>query len=396
MRIAILSNSYPPHARGGSGQIAKLQADWLSAQGNDVCVWVPAPFSAEPKNQQVKTFKPQTSIPFSALAKSNPLSRLVFHIEDIGPNAELVEDIRSFKPNVLLTHNLTGCGWGTADILRKTGIRWVHILHDVQMAEPSGQILSQETFPKLRLLWRKYWSKKRSKAFGTPDVVVSPSGWLLSFHKQFNLFQNSQTVVIPNPLPAENSEPSTAGTNTPGSDSGLQRTILYVGRVSKDKGVDMLIQAWKELKSLFESESSPFDLQLKIIGTGAYLNDIKNLNDPTILCMGALEHAELAKHYASASLFVFPSLLMENQPTVLLEAMSAGVNIVASDVGGVGETLGGYGALVPPGNPSQLARGIYQELTKNPTRQIKAEILARHEIHQVMQNYQNLFNPPIT
>jgi glycosyltransferase involved in cell wall biosynthesis len=376
MRIAVLTNSYPPDSRGGSGQIAKLQVDWLTSHGHDVRVWVPDPF-VETSNKIIQDFKPQTTIPYPRLGNHNPLYRLVFHFEDLAPNAELVESIRNFQPDVLLSHNLTGCGWGTPETLKKAGVRWIHILHDVQMTEPSGQIQAQESISTLRSAWRNYWAKKRSKAFGSPDKVISPSSWLLTYHKQFQLFKDSNTSVIPNPIPTTNFEQRTANIDT--------NNVLYVGRVAKDKGVEVLINAWQSLIS------KPG--KLKIIGSGPYLDTVKQLNDPTIECLGALDHSELAKHYAEASLFVFPSLLMENQPTVLLEAVSHGLNIIASDIGGVGELLQGYGALIPPGEPNQLASAITEQINKKPDPVKCQEILSRHGIDKVMEKLLKNLSP---
>jgi glycosyltransferase involved in cell wall biosynthesis len=381
MRIAILTNSYPPDARGGSGQIAKLESDWLASHGHEVRIWVPAPFSGSANNSQIQVFKSQSSIAYPNLGNQNPLSRLIFHFEDLAPNAELVESIRNFKPDILLTHNLTGCGWGTPNMLKKAGIRWLHILHDVQMIEPSGQIQHQESLSNIKKLWRKFWATRRSRAFGNPDVVISPSGWLLTFHKQFNLFHGSESIVIPNPT-AEPRKIQDARCNRAEFDK-IQSSVLYVGRVSKEKGAEVLVKAWQNL--------SPKPGKLKIIGDGPYLETIKQLNDPTIECLGALDHGELAKHYADASLFIFPSLLMENQPTVLLEAMSYGLNIIASDIGGVGELLGNYGTLVTPGNVAELTTAITKQLTKKPDLAKGQEILETHDINRVMTSLSNHF-----
>jgi glycosyltransferase involved in cell wall biosynthesis len=171
--------------------------------------------------------------------------------------------------------------------------------------------------------------------------------------------------------------------------------------VSKDKGLDVLINAWQlfqqnirafRFQSLdFKAQitdlqvpSSIFQARLIIIGSGPYQKTIEDLNDPTIECLGAVDHDKLADYYSSASLVVFPSLLMENQPTVLLEAMSAEINIVASDIGGVGETLNGYGTLVPPGDPEMLALGMLAELQKNPDHTLADLLLSQHDIDTVM------------
>jgi glycosyltransferase involved in cell wall biosynthesis len=431
MRIALVANSYPPNARGGAGQIAFLQAEWLKSHGHEVRIFVPEPFPMPTSDPSITVFKPQTTTAFADLSKHNFLSRLIFHFEDLSPNIRLIESIRNFKPDVILTHNLTGCGWSTVKILSQTGIRWIHILHDVQMVEPSGQILHNESLPALHRLWRTFWAKQRSKALGSPHVVISPSYWLLKYHQSFNLFPNSKTTVIPNPAVLSKTELGTQNFDT------ATKKVLYVGRVSKDKGLDVLINAWQLLKSSnfefriskyestppdakydirnskYEStppdakydirnskyESTPPDakydirnskFELFIIGSGPYLQVIKKLNDETIKCVGALDHDKLADYYSSALLMVFPSLLMENQPTVLLEAMSAGVNIVASDIGGVGELLQGYGSLIPPNDAKKLADAIMRELNNPPNFDLAQSITAKHDLDFVMPELENL------
>ncbi len=387
MRIAVLTNSYPPDARGGSGRIAQLQADWLTNHDYEVKIWVPQPFS-DTANTQLTSFKCQTSVAYPELANHHPFRRLIFHFEDLAPNAELVENIRAYKPDVLITHNLTGCGWATPELLRKAGIRWVHILHDVQMIEPSGQIQAQEPFTALRRIWYQFWSRKRSKNFGKPDIVISPSKWLLNYHRNFDLFQATEAKVIPNPIQKSNIDPDLGQRMT----RKERRTILYVGRVSKDKGVEVLINAWKLLKQKIAVPNSRFDVRLRIVGDGPYLKTIQELNDPSIECTGALDHLLLAEHYKNASLFVFPSLLMENQPTVLLEAVSQGLSIIASDFGGVRELLNGYGTLVPPADAFKLASTIVAQLDDQPDIVKAREILNRHKIDKVMQELTRTFS----
>lgn len=433
MRIALVANSYPPHSRGGAGRIAFLQAEWLKSHGHEVRIFVPEPFPMETGDPAIVTFKPQTTTPFADLSKSNFLSRLIFHFEDLSPNITLVESVRAYHPDAVITHNLTGCGWGSLKILSQSGIRWLHILHDVQMFEPSGQILFAESFASLRRLWRSFWAKQRSKALGSPHTVISPSTWLLQYHQSFNLFSNSIAVVIPNPiqianreLRTENLEPRTsnfeprtsnfeprttyverpcsevsakecrtANYEPRRSDIAWVKRVLYVGRVSKDKGAEVLIQAWQLFQHSLDASGSQrpdiqvpgsrFKVHLVIIGSGPYLETIKKLNDTSIECLGAMDHDKLAAYYSSASLFVFPSLLLENQPTVLLEAMSAGANIVASDIGGAGELLQGYGTLVPAGDSEKLAQAIKDQLQKNPDLALADSILSQHDIDSVME-----------
>ncbi|MHB8831219.1 MAG: glycosyltransferase family 4 protein [Patescibacteria group bacterium] len=392
MRVAILTNAFPPLSRGGAGRIAEMQADWLTRHGHEVKVWVPAPFPTDEGRDIVESFMPRTSIPFSKLAKTFAPMRLLFHMEDLAPNLKAVDQIRAWKPDVLLTHNLTGCGWGTPRMLRASGVHWLHVLHDVQMFEPSGQLLatcdtrhvtrntlsdvSRITYHFPRKLWHRFWSKHRAKTFGIPDVVISPSQWLLDAHRKHGLFANTFAQVLPNPIEIPRGFCENQITE--------QIKVVYNARLSEDKGILVLLDAWQSL--------NPRPGRLELISGGPLLAKIKKLEDPSIIVHGQLPHEEAMIAMSGANLFVMPSIIMENQPTVLLEAMAAGINVVASDVGGVRELLQGYGTIVPPGDSVALAKAIQQTLKEPINTQIRDQILAKHNFDTVMGELVGLMN----
>lgn len=318
MRIAVLINTM---TTGGAGTVAKTYDELLVARGHDVRVWTAGP-------------------EFSRLSEKNLFSRLWFHLNDLGANSSTVNDVVEWKPDVLLTHNLTGCGFGTPRSIRSAGIRWVHVLHDVQLIEPSGQIVFGESFRRLRAIWRWKWSLLRHFVMKEPNAVVSPTKWLLEFHQKFGWFKKIRTSVIPNPVPPAPA-PSIARRGT---------DALFVGRVDADKGIFVLLDAWKKMNA----SSS----RLVIIGDGSLLSSLKSQNLPGVEFRGTQSSEEVRRAMEESAVVVVPSLVMENQPTVILEALAAGCAVVASDVGGVRETLGDAGTIVPPNDADALARSI--------------------------------------
>ncbi|MFA6503936.1 MAG: glycosyltransferase [Patescibacteria group bacterium] len=375
MRIAILTNAFPPLSRGGAGRIAGMQADWLVRHGHEVKVFVPAPFPVEAGIAPFETFVTRTSIPFAKLNKTIAPMRLMFHLEDLAPNLKAVDQIRAWEPDVLLTHNLTGCGWGTPKMLQATGVRWIHVLHDVQMFEPSGQMMSynvqRTAYNVVRMVrgaWYGFWSARRSKALGSPDVVISPSQWLLEEHRRHELLTDVKTQVLPNPVEIPRGFCENEMRDEP--------KIIYIGRLSDDKGVNILIDAWQSL--------NPRPGILTLVGDGELTSKLNKLNDATIVLKGQLSHEQAMEELYASRLLILPSLVMENQPTVLLEAVAAGINVVAADVGGVRELLQGYGAIVPPGNVKALADAIRQTLNQQTQTQIREKILARHNVDEEM------------
>jgi glycogen synthase len=76
---------------------------------------------------------------------------------------------------------------------------------------------------------------------------------------------------------------------------------------------------------------------------------------------GFVPHAEVPAWLAAADVLVLPSVY-EELGSVLLEAMAAGLPVVASEVGGIPDALGPAGLLVPPGDPAALAAAVDQVL----------------------------------
>jgi glycosyltransferase involved in cell wall biosynthesis len=132
--------------------------------------------------------------------------------------------------------------------------------------------------------------------------------------------------------------------------------VLFVGRVGLAKGIHYLLEAWNQLNfSIHDAELhivGPIDEQVKI-----YLKQ-KTL-PANIFWHGGLAQEALKKIYASASLFVLPSL-QEGLAMVLLEAMASGVPILATTRTGAQDVIinNQEGFIVEPKNATALAEKI--------------------------------------
>jgi glycosyltransferase involved in cell wall biosynthesis len=107
--------------------------------------------------------------------------------------------------------------------------------------------------------------------------------------------------------------------------------LLYVGRISKEKDLDVLAQAYRQLRD----EGLP--IQLYLVGDGPYL---EKLNEalPEAVFTGYLRGKELATAYASADVFVFPSTT-DTFGNVVIEAQASGIPVIVSDTGGPKELI---------------------------------------------------------
>lgn len=141
--------------------------------------------------------------------------------------------------------------------------------------------------------------------------------------------------------------------------------LICVCRLIKRKGIRFLIEAMRQL------DNDP--ITLDIVGTGDLEKEIAALVAASgvghkITLTGYVPRECLAERYHAADIFVLPSL-SESFGQVLLEAMSCGLPIIASRVGGIPETVehGVNGLLVEAGNAESLAAAIRKLAADRPT-----------------------------
>ena len=130
--------------------------------------------------------------------------------------------------------------------------------------------------------------------------------------------------------------------------------LLYVGRVSKEKDLDVLVQAFRTLRQ----EALP--VQLSIVGQGPYFDSLSE-QLPEACFTGYLTGKELARAYASADIFVFPSTT-DTFGNVILEAQAAGLPVIVSDEGGPAElvTDGVNGLITKARDAEDFAQAVRQ------------------------------------
>ena len=109
--------------------------------------------------------------------------------------------------------------------------------------------------------------------------------------------------------------------------------LLYVGRVSKEKNLQMLVRSFITI-----SESRP-DVHMVVVGDGPYLEEMRQaLAEYSCIFTGYLDGEDLAAVYASSDLFVFPSTT-DTFGNVVLEAQASGIPVIVTDAGGPQENM---------------------------------------------------------
>jgi glycosyltransferase involved in cell wall biosynthesis len=139
----------------------------------------------------------------------------------------------------------------------------------------------------------------------------------------------------------------------PGSGvNGREVRLLYVGRISREKDLDILATAYKKIRE------AGHPVKLYMVGLGPYRDALaKALPDAVFL--GYLKGEALAKAYASADVFVFPSTT-DTFGNVVLEAQASGLPVIVSDLGGPKELVedGTTGIVTKAHDAEDFARAI--------------------------------------
>jgi glycosyltransferase involved in cell wall biosynthesis len=168
--------------------------------------------------------------------------------------------------------------------------------------------------------------------------------------------------------------------------------VFFAGRIIPDKGASVLLQAFREVV-----QSSTVNVQLLLAGTSrlgfadgeqlypelaAYDRMVHQLSDGLpVRFLGDLPANTLFAYLQAADIFVCPSVFPDPFPLVNVEAMAAGLPVIASDIGGIPEiVLDGFnGLLAKAGAPDVLALAIDQ-LIKQPALRAQMGINAQSSV----------------
>lgn len=127
-------------------------------------------------------------------------------------------------------------------------------------------------------------------------------------------------------------------------------TVLYVGRLSSEKGIGFLLDLW--------GRTDPA-LALRVVGDGPLLDDLRTRH-PDVEFVGSLPPERVREEMLDARALVFPSITYETCPLVILEAFAAGIPVLASRRGPMSDLLANVGEewLREPGEADDWAEGV--------------------------------------
>jgi len=251
------------------------------------------------------------------------------------------------------------------DVVKKYNIPVVMTMHDYKLVCPSYTMLSNDNPCEKCRGGKYYWCflRKCTKnsymkslintvemylhhrildIYSKIDVFISPSKFLKS--KVLEMGFNGNIVVLPNFVFLEEYVPEF---------NFKENSLCYVGRLSKEKGLFALIEAFKGL-----------NITLKIIGTGPIEEDlkikVKSLELNKVKFLGYKSGEDLKNEIRNSMTVVLPSECYENNPRTVLEAFALGKPVIGTRIGGIPELVKDEetGYTFEPGNVNDLGDKI--------------------------------------
>jgi glycosyltransferase involved in cell wall biosynthesis len=222
------------------------------------------------------------------------------------------------------------------------------------------------------------------------DRVIAPSKFLAGMYRRHGL-PADKIVHLPyglDPGRFADMPPKKAAPGRPHLDVG------YVGSISRHKGVHVLLEAMRRLDTR--------DVRLHIHGSRASQPGysealVDGIDDPRVTFHGAFAPAELGRVLAGLDVLVVPSLWYENTPFSVLEALHAGVPVVASDLGGIAEIVvpGQSGMLFPAGDAAALA-AVLARIAADPQRELALQPTRPPDIAENVVRLREIYDDLVT
>ena len=345
------------------------------------------------------------------------VEQLLFTNDQINPReliynsdaaAVLKEKITSFQPDVIHAHNLFYKA--SPSILyeaRRHGVPVVMTLHNFRLICPNAMFLRDNAVC-TKCLKRKFAapaithkcfkdSRIKSGALATSLFVHNTQG---TWRKQVDRF----TVLTPFirdlilssslRLSEEKVEVKPNSTEDLGPVNSADNRIgdyLYIGRLSAEKGLDTLVEAFNLLP----------ELRLSILGEGPLMEELRAKAGPNIEFAGTKDRTFVQAALKDSKALLFTSVIFEGLPNTIIEAFSAGTPVIASDVDNINQivTDGNNGRLFEASNPERLAQVIRDFDEERPAalyqgarQTYERKYTHGHNFEALMQVYRSVIN----
>ena len=384
MKILVLSDLYPPYYKGGHEIRCKVIADGLSEKGHEVYVLT----SKYGVNGQSKDNKIYRLLYFLDEGSAEGIGRRYVQIKIalIGRLNYLITKkvIKHLKLDIIYAGQLSGISIFPMKAIQSCDIPIVHHIGNYFFVELVEMCILEKN--SLKSFYRKrIHGFKNIDDFDFKHILVVSEA-VKRTYVESGFSADNISIIPPRGIP------SALIRNEYNRNVKLhakQTKLLYVGRLSKEKGVDTALKTVWHLTSNFGMRN----LTLDIIGEGdkKYEENLRVLSGSLSLkdyvnFRGKLLPEEVLREYNNYDILLAPSI-WDASPIVLIEAMSQGLPVIASKVGGIPDIIRNEetGLLVAPGDPVRMAEAV-KKLVDNPS---LYEKISCNGIERVRQEYTN-------
>jgi len=337
--------------------------------------WACADFAVDHPDNEPSDWSGYFPAPFAPRGGVAALASLprFFHSREAGENfARLIDD---FRPDVIhvhgIYHHLTNAILAPA---RQRGVPIVYTLHDYKLICPAYHFYTPQNGVCERCRGGQQWRCLTNRCTQGPlamDALYALDGWiqwhggaLRSAVSRFvgpcrfivdkfaeHGFDREKLRYVPNFFESADDAP-VAADDVAALRDARGRHILYFGRLSPEKGIDVLIDA-----------AAAADAPLTIVGDGPQRDALERQAralGARCLFTGHLKGAALWAQVEAATAVALPSLWYEIAPKSVLEAQARGKPVIASRIGGLPELVehDENGLIVTPGDRQELAGAL--------------------------------------
>lgn len=388
MRIAYLTQSYPPMISGAALTVEKLASDMV-ARGHQVLV-----IAASDREKPYHTYKDNLTV-MRLNSVHNPMR--VNQRFLLFPRFAIIKALNKFRPDIIHAHEPLQTAWAGITYAQRHHIPITLTVH--QLPWFAASYLPK--IPALRnhvesVLWT--YARWLIRHFTS---VIAPS------HTTSGLLASVigiKTITISNGIDLEKFHPPLSSDDETATRSRLNLPsnvpiILHVGRLDTDKSVDKVICA--AAQAIRESEA-----HLLVVGNGSEKNSLVNLchslgiSDRVHFTNLISDKQYLSEIYRTATLFITASEI-ETQGIVLLEATASGLPIVAVDATCIPEIVHDQisGILAQPGDTGALGDAIIR-LLAHPDQALRMgqagrKLAQQHNIQYTMETHEKLYGESI-
>lgn len=297
----------------------------------------------------------------------------------IRANSARILDV--VRPDVVHFQSHIVVGRGLSIEAKKRGIRVIGTNHFMPENMLEFTLLPKSVQQRaIRMAWRA-----ALRTFGRAEAVTTPTLRAAKFLEKYTGLRGVHAISCG--INARN--------YTPNFEPRTENRILFVGRITGEKQIDVLMKAVAQL-------SDSLAVTLEIVGNGDQKKNLENLAialniADRVVFTGYVTDRELCTAYTRATLFAMPSVA-ELQSIATMEAMASGLPIIAANAMALPHLVrdGENGFLFPPGNIEELARCITKVLTASPDRlrelkEASLRLIETHDIRRTLSTFESLY-----